>query len=481
VNHYLKYRLNKRDIFNILNNNNTFKTVNFFIDLQSIARGLYNKNLIALEVSNYIQNGNVLPTTLLNELRIFLNDLHTTFEYYHPRFVIFYDDGNNNQNKSISKTYKSNRPSASQNLINHINNSPKVMEMIQNKQTSDFDKILSDLNVKKVEPEQVQIIKKPEADELIEIKTKIQAEISTIQQEILTNNNIKLDSKIKIQDKFNKLNNHINDAVIQKITNNENIETSINIDELITDIKKEVIEEKFHSNIDIISNKLKPIVKKQLTIVKKEEISHQLTYEEEEEYKNTFRIIKKYYFSEIVTKFNIKGLSKIIYMQDYETDFIPYYFLKYKFESDDALNIILSMDKDLLQCCKFKNTFQVTTNYLPSQSKIITNIYDDRNAISYIYDSFKPGILTAEYIPLILSISGDKADGIPGVPGIGYANAIKLIMKTGMLPEYPINVPSELENYKEKIQNNYKMISFDEQISRLPVTTKNLLDNNLIF
>jgi 5'-3' exonuclease len=445
VNYYLKYRINKKSIFELLNsNNNDYKQLNFYLDLSSIARGLYNKNLIILEVSNYLQNNKVLPTTFLNELRLFLNDLYNTFQYYHPRFIIFYDDGNNNQNKSISKGYKSNRVSASQSLVNHINSTPQVKQIFEAKKNiENYDQILNELNIIK--------------SEKIEAEKHDPRNIEFV-KELLELTSIDDEAKVKIQKKI--------------------LSNTIPLESI--DVQKD-----FGINDEIIQNQIKElqekINKRQSVVVKTTDPKDQLTGYQEEEFKNTFKLIKSYYFTEIENKFNIPGLSKVIYMQEYETDFVPYFYLNNGFESDNNLNIILSMDKDLLQCCKFKNTVQLTTNYLPSQSKIVTNIYDNENAISYIYDNFKKGILTAEYIPMILAISGDKADGISGVPGYGYANAIKSIMRNHITPEYPINVPAEFESFKEKLQKNYKMICFKEQISRLPLTTKIMLEQNLNF
>ena len=99
------------------------------------------------------------------------------------------------------------------------------------------------------------------------------------------------------------------------------------------------------------------------------------------------------------------------------------------------------------------------------------NIYSDYDAISYIYDKFKPGILTAKYIPLILSIAGDSADNIVGIKGLGPAKTIKLIQNHNLPPtpweikQYD-NIPDIISNNIDLIERNYRVISFEEQIKR---------------
>ncbi|MCD6435965.1 MAG: hypothetical protein J7L15_06210, partial [Clostridiales bacterium] len=95
----------------------------------------------------------------------------------------------------------------------------------------------------------------------------------------------------------------------------------------------------------------------------------------------------------------------------------------------------------------------------------------DLTAIQYIYKNFKIGQLTAKYIPLILAIMGDKADGIPGIKGIGAAKAIKLIQNYNLpnelseLQQYD-NLPNEITDNLKLIIQNYQLTSFEEQLSR---------------
>lgn len=199
--------------------------------------------------------------------------------------------------------------------------------------------------------------------------------------------------------------------------------------------------------------------------------------------RNLLKTIKKYYFEEINNKFNIADTSYVIYPKEYESDIIPFYVISKNHlnsQSKSTLNIILSSDKDLLQTCKYKNVIQCTSTYANKQIHI--NIYENDDAIGYIYKKFKRGKLTAEYLPLILSIAGDKADQIKGIGGIGNAKAISLIVENNM--NYYIDentkLPDKLEKYKDLIINNFKLIDFESQIKRISSLMLDEIDRTFI-
>lgn len=197
------------------------------------------------------------------------------------------------------------------------------------------------------------------------------------------------------------------------------------------------------------------------------------------EHLQLFKDIKKYYFQKIHTFFN-RHISTVYYLKEYEADFIPFYCLQNNlFDSSElnVINIILSKDKDLLQCCQYKNTYQIVNVFKRGLKKSISDIYDDNNAISYIYKKFKYGILTAKHIPWILALSGDEADGIIGIKQVGPATAVKIL--EGMTGNMPNNVNEllNLHNLKKLpkiISDNidtvalaYKLASFEEQLKRV--------------
>lgn len=194
-----------------------------------------------------------------------------------------------------------------------------------------------------------------------------------------------------------------------------------------------------------------------------------------------FRHIKKYYFQKIKTDFTKPDLCDVYYLNEYEADFIPHYCVTnglYDSDSNEVLNVILSIDKDLLQTCKFNNTIQCITSFVKDVQKggfkINFETFDNDNAICYINKKFKRGILTAESIPMILAIAGDKSDGIEGIRGIGRVKASELIINHDIpltIKELKLkldSMPDIIKNNFKLIEKNYKMISFDEQLSRVP-------------
>ena len=204
----------------------------------------------------------------------------------------------------------------------------------------------------------------------------------------------------------------------------------------------------------------------------------------EESHKELYGKIKDYYLNEVNTGFNKPGLSCVLASQQYEMDLAPHYVITNNMlnsQSPNILNVILSIDKDLLQTCKFPNAVQAVSLYKKSQSKIDMHLYDNSDAVSYIHKGYKRGGLTAEYIPLILAMSGDKIDGIDGIPRVGPATAIKMIQRYNLPPiitkDTPL--PGELQEHQQKLIDNVRLTSFDEQISRIPITEKNKFDARL--
>lgn len=317
--HYIRYRVPLKHIYDKLNTNQ-YKRINFFIDLLSISRGFYNKNTIQMELSNYFETKR-MPTIFIQEVRDFLNDLYKRFKQYQPRFILFFDDGQAKQNKSISNTYKTGRQSS--------------------------------------------------------------------------------------------------------------------LDAFLDSEQKEV-----------------------------------------------FRAIRHYYFAEIDKNLNRKGISTILYIKEYETDLIPGYCLDngYLDSLDQStINIIISVDKDLLQCCKHTNTFQAVSVYKRSESKIDMVLYDNDTAITHIYKNFKRGLVKAQHIPLILAVGGDKADNIDGVKGIGVAGIIKMITQYDLPPLIYQNtpLPDKLEPHRKIIINNLKLTDFTLQAERLPLQIKKQIEIKL--
>jgi len=184
--------------------------------------------------------------------------------------------------------------------------------------------------------------------------------------------------------------------------------------------------------------------------------------------------IKNHYLNLVELQFNKPNLSYVFRSQKYELDLIPHYIIKNNYfdsKQSHILNVILSIDKDLLQTCMFENTVQAVSTYKKATGTE-TKLYDKYNALSYIYRGFKRGGLTAEYIPLILALSSDRIDGIRGIPGVGPASAVKLIQMYNLPPiiKEDTILPDKLKLYTQLIVNNLKLTCFDLQIERIPTT-----------
>jgi len=291
---YLKYPINYKDIKSILEYGE-YKTVTFFIDLQNIARGLYNKKTIELEISNYDENKQMY--TLPYELFEYIKRINNYYKNWDPFFVIYYDEGKSKYHTGIYSKYKSER------------------------------------------------------------------KIAVLEDQLLV---------------------------------------------------------------------------------------------------NIFYELKRFYFQTIYEIFNNYDNCIVIYLKDYESDFVPHYVIKNNYldtREKTNLNILLTSDKDNLQTTIFENTLQHITTF--KKTKYYQRLYNKRNGISFIYSNFKPGILDTSYIPLILSITGDKSDNIPGIKGFGPKKAIDFIIQHELKPDLSnIHKVKDVIDIKT-VERNFKLISFD--------------------
>lgn len=107
MNYYIKYQLKYSLIHEMMSKLNK-KKINFFIDLQSIAKGFYNKDVILVELGRYSTDGKI-SDLLIDELRNFLNGIYIQFKMFDPYFILFYDDGYCLQQKALDSSYKGGR------------------------------------------------------------------------------------------------------------------------------------------------------------------------------------------------------------------------------------------------------------------------------------------------------------------------------------------------------------------------------------
>jgi len=205
----------------------------------------------------------------------------------------------------------------------------------------------------------------------------------------------------------------------------------------------------------------------------------------ESETLRVFKLLKSYYYDEISNKFNINGYCYAIDLEEYESDLIPHYVRNkglLKSDRDTTLNLILALDKDLIQTCTYDNVRMAASIYHKAKRKLDMQLLDREMGLVYLYPKFLRGILDAGHLPIILSLMGDKADNIKGLPQCGPARAIKLAT-THFSNTYEFNeqtvFPSALISHKKMLINNFKLTSFNEQIKRLPSNICNKVDNIL--
>lgn len=194
---------------------------------------------------------------------------------------------------------------------------------------------------------------------------------------------------------------------------------------------------------------------------------------------------------------------KVICLEHFEADFIPYYLIKNSLVRDGC-HIIYSTDHDMYQTMRLgENIFQYARgNDVQSKRKIIM-----KNQIMKNYLKFDNEI-SDEYFILSMAVLGDKNDDVPKVKRIGPKTIPKIIdqlvkcvggmdnLYSNIINNKPIfgaNIENEIddkvilsiieEERKNKlISNNLKLISF-EIISRVvddPPTTEIMERRNKI-
>ena len=101
---YLKFQIPYSKIYDILNSGK-YKNIIFHIDLPSISRGFYNREVVQYEIAEYIETQQ-MPSYFLLEAQQFLSNLYLKFKQYNPKFNLFYDNGNCGQNNALYSGYK---------------------------------------------------------------------------------------------------------------------------------------------------------------------------------------------------------------------------------------------------------------------------------------------------------------------------------------------------------------------------------------
>ena len=185
---------------------------------------------------------------------------------------------------------------------------------------------------------------------------------------------------------------------------------------------------------------------------------------------NAMQVLKKYTYAKLYTELNNKEDIVSIYLKEQEADLIPHYVISKNFldtKEEKNLNVILSSDKDLLQTTKFGNTIQILTR--KKRGAFTTEIYNRRNSLKQLIDKDPMQPYFSDWIPIFLSIAGDKSDNIPGIPKIGYKTLYNKLVKHSITSPDLQDVINELNltNHEDIINRNFKLVDFETQINYL--------------
>jgi len=214
-----------------------------------------------------------------------------------------------------------------------------------------------------------------------------------------------------------------------------------------------------------------------------------ITQEEADIYKK----LKSEYNQFIEENANLNGKIITINLKNYESDLVAHYYIK-KNLLPNSLNMILAIDKDLLQSLYLPNTYQLSFSYKPSLKNWEKIIWNDKTAIfklaknkeSFIKKLNKFGYsennhpFTSKTIVYMLSLFGDKSDNVPQLwSRLGEVTALELV-EENKLYDFKINTLNinAMKNLKivenfDRFRLNLQLVDFDAQIDRLP---KNIIE-----
>lgn len=174
-----------------------------------------------------------------------------------------------------------------------------------------------------------------------------------------------------------------------------------------------------------------------------------------------------------------------IRLYNLEADFLPHYLLYHYFPKEvleESMNMIYSLDKDMLQCLKHKNVVQFYKSY-----KLVRCIFSD-DIVKHYFKKEDAKLIAAEWFPLILSIDGDASDNFKGVDRVSLGTIYKLWddisrscismddvyknidNKTTIFPNRPLMMAPNLKKIFESesdIVRNLKLSSYDLLIKHM--------------
>lgn len=206
--------------------------------------------------------------------------------------------------------------------------------------------------------------------------------------------------------------------------------------------------------------------------------------------------------------FSILNNLFYIKLKDLESDFIPKLLMNEYFTTNGVLDnkylhFIIGNDKDFGQLLTFNNVFQICRIVNEKRFELRSSINIMEKFVKMGFDD-SCKLRNANFIPLILAVSGDEADNVRGIKGLGNINFYKYLNKLycdsiitdddytaekfyhkieeykKLNPNYFTDVTTlKLLSEKEQILTNYKLTSFNELLDWLQLSTKNKILSQL--
>lgn len=241
--------------------------------------------------------------------------------------------------------------------------------------------------------------------------------------------------------------------------------------------------------------------------IKKQRIIQELLLDED--FYDNFSFMYETNMNVVSNIFSILNNVFYVGMENIESDFTPKFIMEEYFSKDGKLDdkythIIVGNDKDFGQILTDTNIYQLLKNMQLQTFELRdkTNVLEKFCKMNFDEDCI---LRDPKFIPILLSLSGDEADSVKGIKGLGpYKNSynfVNQLLKDNIItlddykmedflnkikeynkinPSYFNNVTSKkiLSNF-DQLLNNYKLTSFEELIDWLPYTKRKQIKNTL--
>lgn len=187
-----------------------------------------------------------------------------------------------------------------------------------------------------------------------------------------------------------------------------------------------------------------------LTLESKKKLKRKDIYPEYKATRKPMPEALKKQFNKILDMIKEKGYRNIK-VDHYEADDVIGSICHQWYDQYDEL-VIFSTDKDLLQFLN-KKTYMY-------------NIF--KNRPTFIHEVKEVFGVNPDQISDYLSLVGDKADNIPGVPSVGPKTAAKLLLKYKTLDNLIKNIDNiEPIKLKDKLKNNLDKLELSRQLVKI--------------